>query len=151
MEEIVNKIIETTTTVTEKIVELKDNIWDDEQKLIIEEFKDKGIDKIRDILGDFSNSESLFESAGFKQSEISITLGIPPEIISEFLLINKISEDQQNKLLEQVNDNKIMKIVLSCLFKANNYCDKIQLGKFKLSSVEITLGLIPGITVKLNK
>lgn len=151
MEELVNKIIETTTTVTEKISEIKDNIWDDEQKLIVEEFKDKGIDRVRDILGDFSNSESLFESAGFKQNLISISLGIPPDITSEFMLINKISKDEQDKLLKDVADNKIMKLILSCLFKANNYCDKIQLGNFKLSSVEITLGLMPGIMVNLEK
>jgi hypothetical protein len=99
MEEIVNKIIETTTTVTEKIVELKDNIWDDEQKLIVAEFKDKGLERIKEIMGDFNNSESLFASAGFKQNLISISLGLPPDISSEFVLINKINAEEQEKII----------------------------------------------------
>jgi hypothetical protein len=151
MEEIVNKIIETTTTVTEKITELKDNIWDDEQKLIVEEFKDKGMDRLKEIISDFNNSSALFESAGFKQESITVSMGLPPDISSKFKMISKVSSDEQKKLLTQTEDNKILKVVLSCLFKANNFCDMIQLGDFKLDSVNIKLGLIPGITVNLTK
>lgn len=151
MEEIVNKIKEAKDLVTEKIVKMKNEVWGDEQKMIVDEFKDKGVDRVKEIMADFNNSGDLFQSAGFKQERISISLGLPPDITSEFYMINKISKEEQNKLIEQVKDNKILQLVLSCLFKANNFCDKIELGSYKLEYVEITLGLIPGIAIYLNK
>ena len=150
-ETILNKVIETASTISEKVDEIKEDIWGEEQKLIIEEFRESGSQKVKDILNNLNNSSELFDRAGFHLSNLNISLGIPPEISSDFKAIKIITMEERETLINEVADNRIVTLVMKCLFKANDFYDKIKFGTYKLDVVNITLGLTPGINMNFQR
>ena len=150
-EAILNKVIETASTISEKVDEIKEDIWGEEQKLIIEEFRESGSQKVKDILNNLNNSSELFDRAGFHLSNLNISLGIPPEISSDFKAIKIITMEERETLINEVADNRIVTLVMKCLFKANDFYDKIKFGTYKLDVVNITLGLTPGINMNFQR
>ena len=150
-EAILNKVIETANTISEKVDEIKEDIWGEEQKLIIEEFRESSSQKVKDILNNLNNSSELFDRAGFHLSNLNISLGIPPEISSDFKAIKIITMEERETLINEVADNRIVTLVMKCLFKANDFYDKIKFGTYKLDVVNITLGLTPGINMNFQR
>ncbi|MBK8382523.1 MAG: hypothetical protein IPL16_11670 [Ignavibacteria bacterium] len=150
-EAILNKVIETASTISEKVDEIKEDIWGEEQKLIIEEFRESSSQKVKDILNNLNNSSELFDRAGFHLSNLNISLGIPPEISSDFKAIKIITMEERETLINEVADNRIVTLVMKCLFKANDFYDKIKFGTYKLDVVNITLGLTPGINMNFQR
>ena len=150
-EAILNKVIETASTISEKVDEIKEDIWGEEQKLIIEEFRESSSQKVKDILNNLNNSSELFDRAGFHLSNLNISLGIPPEISSDFKAIKIITMEERETLISEVADNRIITLVMKCLFKANDFYDKIKFGTYKLDVVNITLGLTPGINMNFQR
>ena len=150
-EAILNKVIETASTISEKVDEIKEDIWGEEQKLIIEEFRESSSQKVKDILNNLNNSSELFDRAGFHLSNLNISLCIPPEISSEFKAIKIITMEERETLINEVADNRIVTLVMKCLFKANDFYDKIKFGTYKLDVVNITLGLTPGINMNFQR
>jgi hypothetical protein len=41
-------------------------------------------------------------------------------------------------------------LILKSLFKASDFSATVRVGKFKLKTIKITLGLIPGIGISLS-
>ena len=150
-ETILYKVIETASTISEKVDEIKEDIWGEEQKLIIEEFRESSSQKVKDILNNLNNSSELFDRAGFHLSNLNISLGIPPEISSDFKAIKIITMEERETLISEVADNRIVTLVMKCLFKANDFYDKIKFGTYKLDVVNITLGLTPGINMNFQR
>lgn len=150
-EAILNKVIETASTISEKVDEIKEDIWGEEQKLIIEEFRESSSQKVKDILNNLNNSSELFDRAGFHLINLNISLGIPPEISSDFKAIKIITMEERETLINEVADNRIVTLVMKCLFKANDFYDKIKFGTYKLNVVNITLGLTPGINMNFQR
>ena len=151
MKEIIEQAKETVGAVTEKLIDLKDDFWNDEQKLIAEEFKDQGVGKIQEILSRLNSAEDFFERAGFKPDGYTVSLGLPPQISTKFTLLKEIDEQDRENIMKEAEEKKIIKLVLTCLFKANDFCGKMQLGENKLETITVALGLIPGITVFMKK
>lgn len=149
-ENIIEKVIESAANLTDKVEEIKEDLWGEEQKLIIEEFKDSSISKVKDLLNNINGSSALIDKSGFHLESLNITMGLPPDISGEFRFVSKISPEEKEKLIEEVKDNKVVKIITNCLFKASEFYDKIQFGNYKLDIVEITLGITPGIVMKFK-
>ena len=146
-----SKVKETTSSMTKKISDLKEDLWGEEQKQIIAEFKDSSTSKIQENLYKLGNSSDLFLRSGYELKDVNINLGIPPDITTSFHFLKDISEEEQNELLEETKDNRLIHIIIKCLLKASNYFDNIKVGDFKLSSVSISLGLTPGINIHFSK
>jgi hypothetical protein len=146
-----SKVKETTSSLTKKISDLKEDLWGEEQKLIIAEFKDSSTSKIQENLNKLGNSSDLFLRSGYELKDVNINLGLPPVIATSFHFLKDISEEDQVKLLEETKDNRLIYIIIKCLLKASNYFDKIKVGDFKLSSVSISLSLAPGINIHFSK
>ncbi|HMS65307.1 MAG TPA: hypothetical protein PKD83_08665 [Ignavibacteria bacterium] len=151
VESILEKVIETAGAVTEKVSDLKEDIWGDEQKLIIEEFKDSNVEKIKNLLSSINGSSELFDKSGFHLSFLKVSLGFPPVVTVEFTVKSKITKEERVKLLEETAENKIVRLLMNCLFKASDFYDKIQFGSYKLDIVEIELGLIPGVNLQFSR
>lgn len=49
----------------------------------------------------------------------------------------------------KASESKIASILLNSLFKASNFTESIKIGDMKLKSINITLGLILGISVSI--
>lgn len=146
-----DKLQESVSAVTDKIDDIKENAWGDERNDIINEFKDSGTNKIKEIFQQISDSNDLIQRSGFMLIDLEVDLGIPPEIGAIFNQKIKINQSEKEEILKQAEDKKIVKLILNCLFKASEYYDKISLASYKLDKIVLTLGLTPGIKIIFSK
>ncbi len=150
-ENILDKVVEKASTLTDKVAEIKEDLWGEEQNLIIEEFRESSANKVKDILTNINNSGDIFDKSGFKLIGINVSLGIPPDISADFKAVKTISNEEREILLNEVKENNIIRLVIRCLFKANDFYDKIKFGNYNLDTVSIRLGLTPGVDMKFTK
>ena len=150
-ENIFAKAKESASAMKEKIADLKENVWGDEQKEIMQEFKDSGTAKIKEVLENIGGSSAVFLKSGYELENVSINLGIPPVISTEFHFIKDISKEEQIQVLEDTQKSKIVHLIIKCLLKASDYFDMVKVGDYKLSHVRIALGLAPGIEINFKK
>jgi hypothetical protein len=148
---IFSKVKESASAIKEKVSNLKEDIWGEEQKLIIQEFKDSGTAKIKEVLENIGGSSAIFLQSGYELKDVNINLGIPPDIVLTFHFLKDISEEEQIKVLEETKKSSLIHLIITCLLKASNYFDKIKVGDYKMASVSISLGLTPGININFTK
>jgi uncharacterized protein (UPF0210 family) len=131
----------------EKIRSVTENLFDDEEKEIIEQFKSSGQEKIKETLTTFNQYSSLFKESGYEISSINASVSIPPDISINFKCLDSVAVEKREELLEKAKENKIAVIILISLFKASDFSETIKMGNFKLKTINIKLGLIPSISV----
>lgn len=148
---ILDKVKDSTQSFKDKIVEFKDDFLSDEQGEIIKEFKDGGVKKITGLLESINESNSIFVRTGYELDSINASLGLPPALTLSFQYKNQISDDERAQILEAAKENKMISIIVSCLFKADEFYEKIKMGNYKLTTVNITLGLTPAVSVSFKK
>lgn len=134
----------------EKIKSVTENLFDDEEKEIIEQFKSSGQDKIKETFSTFSEYASLFKEAGYEIGSINANVSLPPEISITFKYLDSAPVEKREGLIERAKDSKVAVIILKSLFKASDYSEAMKIGSFKLKTINIKLGLIPGISVSLS-
>ena len=150
-ENLFSKAKESAEAVRGKISDLKENLWGDEQQEIIKEFKDSGTAKIKEVLENIGGSSAIFEKSGYELRNVSINLGLPPVISSDFHFIRDISKEEQQKILDETKESRVVHLLIKCLLKASDYFDMVKVGDYKLSNVKIALGLVPGIEINFSK
>lgn len=148
-ENIFEKAKASASVVKNKITDLKENLWDEEKKEIIEQFKSGSEEKLQEIISSLNTNTSLFSEAGYQLKGITVGLAIPPVIKIAFNCLQSIPESERQKMLDKAGESKITILILKSLFKASDFSDTIKIGEIKLSTIEITLGLIPGISITL--
>lgn len=134
----------------EKIKSVTENLFDDEEKEIIEQFKSSGQDKMKETLSTFSEYASLFKEAGYELGSINANVSLPPEISITFKYLDSAPVEKRDGLIEKAKDNKVAVIILKSLFKASDFSESIKLGNYKLKSINVKLGLIPGISISFS-
>ncbi|MDR3669144.1 MAG: hypothetical protein P4L35_20125 [Ignavibacteriaceae bacterium] len=125
--------------------------WGDEQKKIMQEFKDSGTDKIKEVLENIGGSSAIFLQSGYELKSVNINLGLPPVIVATFHFLKDVSEDEQKRVLDETKKSSMIHLIITCLLKASDYFDKIKVGDYKMNSVAISLGLAPGININFTK
>jgi hypothetical protein len=133
-----------------KFNEAKTFFFDDEKKEIIELYKGSGQEKIKETIKTFNDHAALFKQSGYELSSINASVSIPPDINISFKCLNSVPVDDRSGLLEQTSDNKIAALILKSLFKASDFAAAMKMGELKLKSINVKLGLIPGISVSFS-
>jgi hypothetical protein len=151
LEKLKEKALVAAGGLKEKISDMKDNIFSKEEEEIKEEFKEPGTSKIQEMLNYITDSTDLINRAGFELSGLGVSIAIAPVIKVSFGFLKKISDEERTKIMEEINEKKIIKILLACLFKASDFVDGIKVGNYKLGGVDVSLGLTPGISVTFKK
>jgi len=149
--DLIEKAKDSASTITDKISELKGNLIGDESKAIMDEFKDAGANKTKEIADMLDESKSFITKAGYELSKLHVSLGLPPQIGLSFNYKAEIGEDERNKLLEEVEGRKVLSIILKCLLKAGDFYKSAKFKEYKLHSVDISLGLTPGVNINFIK
>ena len=151
LDKLKEKALEAAGGLKSKVSDFKDNIFSKEEEEIKEEFKDSGTSKIQEIINYITGSTEIVKKAGFDLAGMEIAIAIIPEIKVVFTFLKRITAEERNAIAEEVTDKKIVKILLSCLFKASDFVEGIKVGNYKLKTVEVSLGLSPGINVIFEK
>jgi len=142
---------ETVSSLTEKVLDLKDDLFNDEQSEILSEFKEAGLVKMKISMEQISDSLGLLSKSGYDFRGMDISMGIPPSLSTVFLYEKEISEVERIKLQEEAKGKRIVEIILKCLFKANEFYHSVNIGNYKIDKVKITLGLSPGMSLSFDK
>lgn len=150
-ENLFEKARQSVSAVKEKISDFSVEVWGDEQKQLIEDWKEGGIAKVRETLESIGGSNALFIRSGYELKGVNVNLGIPPVIVSTFHFMKDISSEEREALLTEIKDSKIIHLLISCLLKARDFFEKIKVGDYKMTNVNITVGLTPGINVTFTR
>lgn len=147
---ILDKAKASVVSAKEKLNTVKENLFDDEKKEIVEHFKDSGQEKIIETLTTFNQYSSLFKEAGYDLSSINASVSIPPDISISFKYLDSAPVEKREELISKVKENKIAAIILKSLFKASDFSESMKMGNYRLKTINVKLGLIPGISVSFS-
>jgi hypothetical protein len=139
--------------VTEKVTEAKDAVADTlsmdklAEKLTSmgEAAKEKTINTANELIG----LTPIIEEIGFKTTGISVTMGLPPDITFHFLKSDDVSAERRKEIMEQHKDKALLGTIVKMLVTTDEYREKLKLGSFKFSNIDICIGLTPGMTIQL--
>ena len=148
---LLDKAKSAVTSVSEKIVEIKDDVIGDEQKAIMDEFKETGIGKVRQVLEELNSSLVLITKSGYEFKGVNVSLGLPPSVSTAFHYKKDIPDADKTALLEEAKEKRFVTMILKCLFKAGDFYNSIKMGEYILDGVSITLGLTPGVSVGFKR
>ncbi|MFZ1520102.1 MAG: hypothetical protein WAU11_15090 [Ignavibacteriaceae bacterium] len=149
-ESIFEKAKAAAASVTESISSLKDFFWDDERIEIINQFKEKTENKLNEVLETVSKYKALFTEAGYELNGLNASLSIPPDLAISFKFLGPLETEKRKAIISQTSESRLASIILKSLFKASDYAETIKIGEMKLKSINITLGLIPGISISMS-
>ncbi len=149
-ESIFEKAKAAAASVTESISSLKDFFWDDERTEIINQFKEKTENKLNEVLETVSKYKVLFTEAGYELNGLNASLSIPPDLAISFKFLGALETEKRKAIISQTSESRLATIILKSLFKASDYAETIKIGEMKLKSINITLGLIPGISISMS-
>jgi hypothetical protein len=145
--DLIEKAKESASAITDKIVEIKENLIGEESKAIMDEFKEAGSSKVKEIVEMLEDSKNYITRSGYEFSSVHVSLGLPPEIGLSFNYKSEVGEAERTQLMEEVKDRKVLSIILKCLFKAGDFYAAAKFKEYKLGSVDISLGLTPGVNI----
>lgn len=148
---LLDKAKSAVSSVSGKIVEMKDDMISDEQKAIMDEFKESSLGKVKQVMEELNNSLGIITKSGYEFKGINVSLGIPPSVSTSFRYKKDITEAEKTALLEEAKEKKFVSMTLKCLFKAGDFYQSIKMGEYILDGVSITLGLTPGVSVEFKK
>lgn len=149
-ESLFDKAKAAAVSVTETISNIKGFFWDDERIEIISQFKEKAEDKLNEVLETISKYKTLFAEAGYEVHGLTASLSIPPDIAISFKFIGAMEAEKREGIISQTSESKLAAIILKSLFKASDFAETIKIGEMKLQTINITLGLIPGISISMS-
>ena len=140
----------TAQSIKEKAVNFNEIFGDREKNEIINQFKEKGLDKVEEVFVSIDKFKSLFYEAGYEVGGVNVSLGIPPDISISFKFLGLVDEIKRKEISARLSENKLASILLQSLFSASDYTEKVKVGDLKLNTINIKLGLIPSISVSLS-
>lgn len=137
-------------SVAQNITNLRQNFWDDEKSEIVNQFKEKAEGKVQEVAEILNEYSALFKEAGYEINSLNASLSIPPDISLTFLFLGSKKEEEREMIILAAEKSKLASIILKSLFKASDYAESTKFGEMKLKEINITLGLIPGISVTIS-
>ncbi len=144
---ILDKAKESLSAAKESLTDYKDILIDDEKMEIAAQFKDSGQTKVREFLATLSEYTSLFRDAGYEINGINASVSIPPDINISFKCLGEITGAERVKILDKAEKNTLALLIVKSLFKASDFSDAVKIGDFRLRTINLKLGLIPGVSV----
>jgi hypothetical protein len=91
---------EAAETATEKVKEtVKEKLYDASETF--DEVQDWTIERVGEILENFSAYKPVIKEAGFEVGEIAVEVGLIPKLIVTFKQLERINEEKKNEMLEE--------------------------------------------------
>ena len=113
----------------------------------VEDLKADSEEKMMESLEKIQEAEQVFKEAGYKLHAVEMEMGFNPKIVSVLLRESEIGARTQDRLIKKHKDNKLLKSMLTSLFKAEALEDKVHLKDLTFTEVHIEVGLVPAVHV----
>jgi hypothetical protein len=138
---------------TDKASEMKDAMVDsislDKITEKLSSIGDAAKEKVTNTTNELISLSPIIEEMGYKTTSISVTIGLPPDIIFHFQKVADVSVERRQELLEQHKDKAMLGTIVKMLVTTDEYRDKLKLGSFKFNNIDVCIGLTPGMTIQL--
>ena len=113
----------------------------------VEDLKADSEEKMMESLEKIQEAERVFKEAGYKLHAVEMEMGFSPKVVSVLRRESEIGARKQERLIKQHKDNKLLKSMLTSLFKAEALEDKVHLKNLTFTEVHIEVGLVPAVHV----
>ena len=113
----------------------------------VEDLKADSEEKMMESLEKIQEAERVFKEAGYKLQAVEMEMGFNPKVVSVLRRESKIGARKQGRLIKKHKDNKLLKSMLTSLFKAEALEDKVHLKSLTFTEVHIEVGLVPAVHV----
>lgn len=101
--------------------------------------------QVKTIINDFIEAAPLIEAAGFRISTLEIELSVIPKLIPHFEKIDDVDDTLRAQIIDQVQDKRIIRLLLKALYKADNFQKSLRMGTLEFACFEIEITAIPAI------
>jgi len=101
--------------------------------------------KAKTIINDFIDAAPLIQEAGFRINDLQIELSVIPKLIPHFEKVSDVDEATRIRIIEQVKDKRIIRLLLKALFNADNFQQSLKMGNMEFAGIEIEITAIPAI------
>jgi hypothetical protein len=105
-------------------------------------------DKVKNVINDFIEAAPLIERAGFRIRDLEIELSIIPKLIPHFEKTIDVDDNTRLLIIEEVNDKRLIRLLLKALFKADNFQKSIKMGNLEFAGIEIEITAIPAVRLR---
>ncbi|MDP6905148.1 MAG: hypothetical protein QF406_11950 [Verrucomicrobiota bacterium] len=113
----------------------------------VEELKTDSEEKMMESLEKIQDAERVFEEAGYDLRAVELEMGFNPKVVAVLKHKTSVSSRKKEQLLKKHESDKLLKTVLTSLFKAEALEDKVHLQRLTFSEVHLEMGLVPAIHV----
>lgn len=143
--------------VTEKVADQKDAMKEAmEANLNFAKFSEKftgmtenAKEKSIEFMNDLIALSPIIDEIGFKTTGISVSIGLPPDVTLHFSKTKDVSEEERNAILDQHKEKLMLGTIVKMLFTADSYQQKLKLGSFRFTNIDVCVGLTGGVTFQL--
>jgi len=98
----------------------------------------------------FNEALPYIQRAGYDVTEVEVGLGLSPKVVPHLKIRELISAEEQQTLLEETREKKLINTILSSLFKASAAHSKLKFKTFHFSDMELELSILPSVVLKFR-
>ncbi len=98
----------------------------------------------------FNEALPYIQRAGYDVTEIEVGLGLSPKVVPHLRIRELISDEDQQALLEETQDQKLVSTILASLFRASAAHKTLKFKAFHFSDMELELSILPTIVLKFR-
>ena len=91
----------------------------------------------------FNAALPVIRSAGWALEEVTLGLGLPPEVVAKFKTVEQRSDAELDEIIAQNADRKLAVRLLKSLRYARQISGKVHVGGLTTQGIAIGLGLVP--------
>jgi len=114
-------------------------------------FSIPGAEKVKGVVQDFNAITPLIIRAGYEIVDLEVELGLIPKLIPHFKKINDISDSEKALILEELQDKRLMSMLVSALFKSDSFQNNLKLTNYKYTGIEVEITALPAVRLKYQK
>jgi hypothetical protein len=108
------------------------------------------ITKGQQVLREFNDLIPTLRTLGLGFSDVSVKLGLPPEISATLTgSVDVLDRDSIRELIDKNNQNKTLTVILEALVTASNFKEQLTDLGFRGLALHVRLGMFPSVKLGL--
>jgi hypothetical protein len=117
---------------------------------MLQVFSNMAIAKGQQVLREFNDLIPTLRALGLGFSDVSVKLGLPPEISATLTgSVDVLDAEAIRALIDKHRDNKTLTIILEALVTASNFREQLTDLGFRGLALHVRLGIFPSVKLGL--
>jgi hypothetical protein len=117
---------------------------------MLQVFTNIAITKGQQVLREFNDLIPTLRALGLGFSDVSVKLGLPPEISATLTgSVDVLDRESIRELIDKHKENKTLTVILEALITASNFKEQLTDLGFRGLALDVRLGLFPSVKLGL--